>query len=85
MKSALGVPQHEPVTEAFEDAEAMVLEERRVIVQEMAWKLNIVQGCTTALGSTRCVQDGFPGNCQRSLSTLLWTFASVTWNVITAK
>jgi len=36
MKSSVGVPQHEPVTETFEDAEAMVLEERRVIVEEMA-------------------------------------------------
>lgn len=36
MKSALGFPQHEPVTKTFEDAKAMVLEERRVIVEEMA-------------------------------------------------
>jgi hypothetical protein len=44
-----------------------------------------IQECAAALGSTRCVQDGFPGNWQKSLSTLLWTFASVTWNVITAE
>lgn len=30
------VPQHEPVIKTFEDATAMVLEERRVIVEEMA-------------------------------------------------
>jgi hypothetical protein len=44
MKSALDVPQHEPVTKTFEDAKAMVLEERRVIVEKMAWKFNIVRG-----------------------------------------
>jgi hypothetical protein len=49
MKSALDVPQHEPVTKTFEDAKAMVLEERRVIVEEMALELNIVEGVYTSL------------------------------------
>jgi len=43
---------------------------------------NCPSQCTTALGPTRLMHDGFPGNWKESITSLLWTSAPVTWNII---